>query len=132
MRHLGYNPCKGDGDLWMKPMVQPEDNHAYYAYMLLYVDDALAIHHDATATLEQLDHYFQMKPGSIRDLDIYLGAKLWKATLENGVEAWSLSSSRYVQDAVKNAEENCKKFFGHSLLNKASAPWLRDYVSELD
>ena len=67
MRHLGYKPCKGDCDMWMKPMVQPEDNYAYYAYMLLYVDDVLVIHHDATAALEELDHYFQMKPGAIRD-----------------------------------------------------------------
>jgi hypothetical protein len=25
MRHLGFDPCEADGDLWMKPMVRPDD-----------------------------------------------------------------------------------------------------------
>ena len=75
MRTLGYKPCLADPDLWYKPMVCPEDGFKYYAYMLLYVDDCLSIHHDACAQLEQLDWYFKMKPGSIGDPDVYLGAK---------------------------------------------------------
>ena len=59
-------------------MTCEEDGYEYYAYVLLYVDDVLAIHHDAKAVLEQLDHYFKMKDGSIGDPDIYLGAKLRK------------------------------------------------------
>ena len=104
MRFLDYKPCKGDRDLWYKPMVRPDDGYKYYAYMLLYVDDALAIHHDATSALDELDRYFQMTPGLVGDPDIYLGAKLQKIQIENGVEAWSMSSSKYVQDAVKNAK----------------------------
>ena len=38
------------------------------------------------------------------DPDIYLGAKLRKVTLENGVEAWPMSPSKYVQEEVKNAK----------------------------
>ena len=41
MRHLGYDSCKADPDLWMKRMVRPDDGFEYYAYILLYVDDAL-------------------------------------------------------------------------------------------
>jgi hypothetical protein len=47
MRELGYTSCKADPDIWMKEMVRPEDNFRYYAYILLYVDDVLCIHHDA-------------------------------------------------------------------------------------
>lgn len=25
MQHMGYKPCKADGDLWMKPMICPDD-----------------------------------------------------------------------------------------------------------
>jgi hypothetical protein len=35
--------------------------------------------------------------GSVGDPNIYLGAKLRKATPENGVEAWSMSPSKHVQ-----------------------------------
>jgi hypothetical protein len=34
MRHLQYEPCKADPDLWMKPMTRPEDDFQYYAYVL--------------------------------------------------------------------------------------------------
>ena len=39
MRHLGYQPCLADPDLWFKAEVQPADGFKYYAYVLLYVDD---------------------------------------------------------------------------------------------
>ena len=73
--------------------------------ILLYIDDCLVIHHDAERALHQLDHYFMMKKGLIGDSNVYLGSKLWKVTLENGVEAWALSPSKYVQVAIQNVEE---------------------------
>ncbi|KAL7536195.1 hypothetical protein ACHAXR_006978 [Thalassiosira sp. AJA248-18] len=45
MRHKGYNPCLADPDLWMQPKTRPDDGFEYYSYMLIYVDDALAIDH---------------------------------------------------------------------------------------
>ena len=60
---LGYKPCKASPDLWLKPMVQPDDGFKYYAYILLYVNDCLTIHHDTEMLLHQLDHYFMMKKG---------------------------------------------------------------------
>ena len=76
MHALGYESCKADGDLWYKPMTRPDDNVPYYTYVLLYVDDCMAISHNATATLQEIDKFFQMKLGSIGDPDIYLGGKL--------------------------------------------------------
>ena len=69
----GYTLCKANPDLWYKPELRPDDGFRNYAYVLLYVDDFLSIHHDAEASFHQLDKLFQMKPGSIRDPDIYLG-----------------------------------------------------------
>jgi len=133
MRQMGYEPCKADPDLWMKPVVRPEDGVKYYAYILLYVDDCLCIHHDAVAALQELDKYFQMKPGSIGDPDIYLGTKLRKVILDNGVYAWGASPSKYVQDAVANVEQYLAlHYHGRSLKNKFSGPWQSGYASELD
>ena len=133
MRTLGYQSCSADPDLWYKPMVRPDDGFKYYAYILLYVDDCLCIHHDATTALTELDKYFPMKKGSIGDPDIYLGAKLRRVKLDNGVHAWGMSSSKYVQEAVRNAETYLgMNFGGRKLAKRASAPWPHDYVSELD
>ena len=49
MRQMGYTSCKADPDLWYKAETRPDDNVWYYAYILVYVDDILCIHHDAMA-----------------------------------------------------------------------------------
>ena len=131
MRTIGYKPCQADPDLWMKACVRPEDGFQYYSYVLIYVDDCLAIHHDAVGVLTELDYYFKMKPGSIGDPDIYLGAKLRKTTLPNGVEAWGLSPSKYVQDAIANVEKWLDKK-GMKLNKRASSPYPSEYNAELD
>jgi hypothetical protein len=133
MRHMGYTSCKADADLWFKPMIRPEDGEKYYAYILLYVDDCLAIHHNPRQALEELDKYFEMKKGSIAEPDIYLGAKLRTVRLDNDVKAWSMSASKYVQEAVSNVEDYLGKNFGGRILpKKANSPWPYEYVSELD
>jgi hypothetical protein len=86
MRTLGYTRCKADTDLWYKPSIRPDDKFEYYDYVLLFVDDCLSISHDAAAALQEIDAYFPMKPGSIGDPDIYLGAisyDQWKWIMES-------------------------------------------------
>ena len=56
----------------------------------------MVIHHDAEAVLLCIDKYFKMKPGSIGDPGVYLGAAIKKMHLQNGVEAWARSPSKYV------------------------------------
>ena len=51
MHYLGFLPCPADLDLYMKPMVRPEDEFEYYAYVLIYVDDVMVIHQDADTVL---------------------------------------------------------------------------------
>ena len=96
MMHLGFTPCLADPDLWMRPEVRPSNGVSYYAYTLLYVDDVLVVHHYATDVLLRLDKYFKMKPRSIGDPDIYLGATIKQMRLANGVMAWASSPWKYV------------------------------------
>jgi hypothetical protein len=129
MRHLGFDPCEADSDLWMKPMVRPDDNFKYYAYVLLYVDDVLVIGHDAMDILNKIDFYFKMKPDSKGDPDIYLGSKIRKFRMPNGVEAWVQSPSKYIQEGCKNVKQHIQKKYIASLPKGATAPFPRDYVS---
>jgi hypothetical protein len=60
----------------MKEELRPDDNFKYYSYILVYVDDILVVHHDAMSVLERLNDYLPLKPSSVGDPDIYLGARL--------------------------------------------------------
>jgi hypothetical protein len=133
MRHLGYQLCLADPDLWFKAEVQPDDGFKYYAYVLLYVDNCMAIGHDPLTVLNQLDKFFTMKKGSIGDPDIYLGCKVKKMTLPNGVVAWGMSPSKYIQEAVQNCEDHLhKRYDGRKLAKKATNPYVAGYEPELD
>lgn len=130
MRHLGYKSCLADPDVWYKSETRPDDSFEYYSYMLLYVDHVLAIHHSAEEPLRELDR-FKMKEGSIGGLSIYLGAKLKQTTLANGVVAWGISPSKYIQDAVKNLENYlAENMSGVKLPSKAPTPFINDYAPE--
>jgi hypothetical protein len=133
MRHLGYLPCLADPDLWYKSEVRPDDGFKYYAYVLLYVDDCMAIGHNPLEVLNQLDKFFTMKKGSIGDPEIYLGCKVKKMTLPNGVVAWGMSPSKYIQEAVQNCEKHLdKRYEGRKLAKKATNPYKAGYEPELD
>jgi hypothetical protein len=74
-----------------------------------------------------------MKPGSIGDLDFYLGATLGTKRLLNGAFAWNMSSSKYIQAAIQNIKDyenmTCP---GQGLPKHASGPFPSGYVPELD
>ena len=132
MRHMGYKPCRADPDLWFKEDAY-SDGEPYYRYILLYCDDCLSIGVDAAKELKKLDHYFQMKPGSIGDPDVYLGTKVKPTVLPNGVVAWGLSSSKYVQEAIANVDRYLESnAMGKKLKTKVKSPWPTGYEPELD
>ena len=130
MEHLGYESCKADPDLWMRRAVTDKGS-AYWEYLLLYVDDCLCVSEHPREALMEVDKYFPMKPSSIGPPKIYLGAKIGKVQLPNGVEAYAVSTSQYIQEAVRNVESYLEKK-GMTLCKAAGAPVTKDYRPELD
>ena len=65
---------------------------------------------------------------------IYLGGRVCKVRLENGVWAWSFCSSQYVQSAIKNVEEYVGRPENTHLKipSKAETPLTTSYRPELD
>jgi hypothetical protein len=97
------------------------------------VDDILCVHHNPGSPVAKLYEYFKMKEGSIQFPTLYLGAKLNKTVLTNGVVAWGMSSSKYVQSAVQNVKEYLAALPGdHMLVKKVSGPFAGGYKPELD
>ena len=92
MEMLGYRSCLADPDLWIREAVSDKGNK-YYEYMLLFVDDCLCV---SEHPREDLEEDFPMKPNFIEAPRIYIGAKIRKVKLPNGVEAWAMSMSQYV------------------------------------
>ena len=78
-------------------MVRSDDGFNYYAYVLIYVDDVMVIHHDADGVIRRIDKYFNIKPSFIGDPDIYLVAMLNKMRLKNGVWLWENTPEIYVK-----------------------------------
>jgi hypothetical protein len=88
------------------------------------VDDILCVHHDPGAPLAKLDEYFKMKEGSIQVPTFCVGSKLKKTFLPNGVVAWGMSSSKYVQSAVQNVQDYLAALpCDQKLLKKAYFPF---------
>ena len=86
MSHLGYRPCRADPDLWMR-LSKLKNGVDYYEYILLYVDDCLVISDNPEESLRKLGKYFKLKEGSVGPPSLYLGAKITKVGLPNGVNA---------------------------------------------
>ena len=90
-------------------------------------------HHDAERALKEIDKFFKMKPNLIGDPDFYLGAKVRPTVLPNGVIAWGMSSSKYIQAAVQNVKDYFDKAYpGRTFARRASAPMPHGYEPELD
>jgi hypothetical protein len=130
MTDLDFASCRADPDVWMRRATKPDGSH-YYEYVLFYVDDALAVSLDPKSILLKIDKYFPMKPDSIAVPDIYLGATLSKARLPNGTEAWAMSSSKYVNEAIKNVKLWLEKR-ERKLPARCSTPLPTSYRPELD
>ena len=134
MHFINFTSRPADPDVWMRPAIK-SDGSKCYDYVLLYVDDALVVSENAESILRnELGRYFELKEESIGPPDHYLGGKVRKNQLENGVNAWAFSSSQYVQTAVKNVEaylmsEDSKCW---KMPNKADTPLTTTYRPELD
>ena len=88
MQHLVLFPCPANLDVWMKPMMRPEDVFNYYVYVLIYVEDLIVIHNDSDSVIRRIDNYSKLNPSWIGDPDIYLEAKSNNMRLDNRVCSW--------------------------------------------
>ena len=129
MKMIDYTSCLEDPDLWIRKAVN-NNRWEYYEYMLLYVENFLCVSRRPRESLEKVNKYFPMKASSIVPPKIYLGSKVGKVQLPNGVEAYDISMSWYVQESVKNVERylNERRL---ALLKKASTPLLTNYIPEV-
>ena len=99
LQDLGYKSSKADPDVWMCEAVKPND-HKYYEMLFVYVDDILAVSHQAEEAIKEITTFFKAKDGSIKPPEIYLGANIAKIDLPDGREVWSTSPRTYVKNSI--------------------------------
>jgi hypothetical protein len=122
LRSLGFTSCLANLDVWMRSATQPEGT-AYYKYLMLYVDDLLAKADSPKAILDDVHLYFNLKPESVGHPNIYLGSKVSKARMANGVKCWCNSSSQYVKEAIWNTEDYIRRRMASWSVGKHGRLW---------
>ena len=101
----------------------------YYSYILSYVNDILVISKEAGPILDRLGKYFKLKAGSVGQPIDYLGTNLRLTRLYNGVVAWVMIPSQYVQEATKCCKKHVDKVFKGKYIwfGKAPKPFVMNY-----
>ncbi|MGH7974682.1 MAG: reverse transcriptase domain-containing protein, partial [bacterium] len=132
LRDMGYIPCLADPDVWMRKCTKP-DGFKYYEYLLVYVDDILCVSHKPQETMAVLGKLYRLKDDSVQAPQRYLGATLkqWRFPEDAQKVRWGLSSEQYVNNAIKNVENELRKV-DLKLPTKANTPMTSGYRPELD
>jgi Reverse transcriptase (RNA-dependent DNA polymerase) len=98
LRDLGYTSTQADPDVWIKMTTD------HYEMILVYVDDILIFSRAPQQVMDDLGQLYELKPESVREPDIYLGANIEKVQLPDGRSEWAMTSRTYVKNAVKIVE----------------------------
>ena len=132
LQDLGYKSSKADPDVWMREAVKA-NGHKYYEMLFVYVDDILALSHQATECIQEITNFFKAKDGSIKPPELYLGADVTKIQLPDGREVWSTSPRTYVKNSILVVERLLQEDGdGYVLKSNARNPFPTGYKPEVD
>ena len=135
LREAGFFASKADPDVWMRKATKP-DGFEYWEYVLIYVDDILAVSGNPKAIMDFLAAKYTLKEGSVKEPDTYLGARIFKWRIDGADDPektrWGMSAENYIKLALKDIERILEEA-GKTLPTKAATPFTRtDYRPELD
>ena len=106
LTELGFDSTVADPDVYRKPLCKP-DGSAYYAYIVVYVDDLLVCADDPDPLMEHVKSHFRLKDGYY-DPKLYLGTDIrpWSYDSENGSlhNCWAMGAESYIKEAVRTCE----------------------------
>ncbi len=108
---IGFKSSLADPDVWYRANVKPT-GEKYYSYIFVYTDDLLVIDTNPRYFMDLIASKFPVRPETIEEPTIYLGADISKVEFENlhneTTMCWSMGSSTYVKAAVNNVKERLK------------------------
>jgi Reverse transcriptase (RNA-dependent DNA polymerase) len=132
LRTLGFKGCLADPDIWLRPACKA-DGTKYYEYVLIYVDDILAISEEPQKVMDAIGKHYTLKPGSVRPPNEYLGAQIkpYRPDPDDDCTCWSMSCDKYVKRAIEEVQRTLAEV-GDQLKGKAMTPTSHGYRPELD
>ena len=130
LRQMGFASCLADPDVWYHSATKP-CRYQYYEYVLVYVDDVLALSHRGEIIMKGLEEFYRLKDGYHKPT-LYLGAEVkeWVFPDQPTKHFWALSSSCYVKEAIRNVELKLPE--QNLTLHKSKQPMASSYHQELD
>ena len=100
-KEMGYTSCVANLDIWIKSPTNNE-GYKYWPYMLEYVDDCLAIHHDPGPVMEELKSRYKLKNDTYGEPKRNVGANIEKYQVpHNGKTYWSMHAYDYIVKSCK-------------------------------
>ena len=92
---IGFKSSPADPNVWLRPEIKP-DSEVYYEYVLMYLDDILAISIDPTEIIKSMEgKTVKYKNCKIAPPEMYLGVRL-KRKMINGNMCCTITSYDYV------------------------------------
>ena len=82
LRDLKFTSSQADPDVWLR------SSGTHYDMILVHVDDILIFAKDPKLTMDELGKRYKLKPESVREPEIYLGANMEKVQLPDGRVEW--------------------------------------------
>jgi hypothetical protein len=125
LHQLGFTSSLADPDVWMRPATKENGEH-YYEYLLVYVDDILAISVKPQLIMESIGKLYRLKESPGRPSK-YLGADIFEHYYPDA----PTQSHQYVKEAIRIVELELSKV-GKSLPTRATTPMYTNYRPELD
>jgi len=105
---MNFKPTLADPDVWLRAACK-EDGFEYYKYILVYIDDILAISHKPRVIMETIRKQYKLKeePSAPKQ---YLGAVIKKRSIPNETRpVWCMSSANYIKEALRCLEIELSK-----------------------
>jgi len=127
---LGFFPSRADPCIHMRR--NSRDGEDYWEWIVVYVDDLMAISHDPDAIMKGIAASYDLKD-TVKPPERYLGANIGKWQLSDGREVWCMSGQDYVKNAVKLAKDLLEQK-GMTMTHgkKSARPMPQNYRPELD
>ena len=124
---MRFKSSVADPNVWMRPYVSP-DGEEYYEYILMYVEDILAISMQPRDVMKDIEQRFRFNNDKVEEPYSYLGARLQKKVI-NGWYYWAVTSLDYVKASVATVEEAIK-MATRQLSNKVLTSMVQSYLPE--
>ena len=128
LRDMHFASTKADPDVWLRSA------GTHYEMVLVYVDDILVFAKEPKIIMADIGKLYELKPESVKEPDIYLGANIDRLQLPNGRSEWSMSSRTYIKNALKVVEVLLQEEEDSEAKLKSTArnPFPSGYKPELD